>query len=130
MVSFLFLPKIPQYKTGISIHKTGKRLEWIFLSNNFNVKSLKENKLKMTVSSVGIQPKIVYGLRSDIKGNIHFLENQEVVYPVAGVIAIHDYKIQKQTFLRLAANNVPTVIAISPNRKLLAISEWNQLKKM
>lgn len=84
----------------------------------------------MTVSSVGIQPKIVYGLRSDIKGNIHFLENQEVVYPVAGVIAIHDYKIQKQTFLRLATNNVPTVIAISPNRKLLAISEWNQLKKM
>lgn len=128
MVFFLFLPKNPQYKTGISVHKTGIRLEWIFLSDYFNVKSFK--KIKMTVSSIGIQPKIVYGLRSDINGNIHFLENQEVVYPVAGVIAIHDYKIQKQTFLRLAANNVPTVIAISPNRKLLAISEWNQLKKM
>lgn len=84
----------------------------------------------MTVSSIGIQPKFVYGLRSDIKGNIHFLENQEVIYPVAGVIAIHDYKLQKQTFLRLAANNVPTVIVISPNRKVLAISEWNQSKHM
>lgn len=78
---------------------------------------------------IAIQPKFVYGLRSDIKGNIHFLENQEVVYPVAGVIAIHDYKIHKQTFLRLAENHTPTVIVISPNRKLLAISEWNKLKK-
>lgn len=84
---------------------------------------------KMTVSPIAIQPKFVYGLRSDIKGNIQFLENQEVVYPVAGVIAIHDYKLHKQTFLRLAESNVPTVIALSPNRKLLAISEWNQSKK-
>lgn len=85
----------------------------------------------MTVgNAIGIQPKFVYGLRSDIKGNIHFLENQEVIYPVAGVIAIHDYKLHKQTFLRLAEKNVPTVIVISPNRKLLAISEWNESKQM
>lgn len=83
----------------------------------------------MTGPPITIQPKLVYGLRSDIKGNIHFLENQEVIYPVAGVIAIHDFKLHKQTFLRLAVNHVPKVIAISPNRKLLAISEWNELKK-
>lgn len=72
----------------------------------------------------------MYGIRSDIKGNIHFLENQEVIYPVAGVIAIHDFRIHKQTFLRLAENHVPKVIAISPNRKLLAVSEWNTLKNV
>lgn len=83
----------------------------------------------MVIAPIGIQPKFVFGLRSDIKGNIHFLENQEVIYPVAGVIAIHDFKLQKQTFLRLAKNHIPTVIAISPNRKMLAISEWNELKK-
>lgn len=84
----------------------------------------------MSVPPIAVQPKFVYGLRSDIKGNIHFLDNQEVIYPVAGVIAIHDYKIQKQTFLRLAENHIPTVIAISPNRKQLAISEWNHKKQM
>lgn len=83
----------------------------------------------MVISSISIQPKFVYGLRSDIKGNIHFLENQEVVYPVAGVIAIHDYKRHKQTFLRLSDNSTPTVIAISPNRKILAISEWMETNK-
>lgn len=81
------------------------------------------------MSAIGIQPKSVYGLRSDVKGNIHFLENQEVIYPVAGVVAIHDYKLSKQTFLRLAPNHAPTVIILSPNRKLLAISEWNESKK-
>lgn len=84
-------------------------------------------EVKMT-SPISIQPKFVYGLRSDIKGNIHFLENQEVIYPVAGVVAIHDYKTHKQKFLRLAVNHKPTVIALSPNRKLLAIAEWNQIK--
>lgn len=84
----------------------------------------------MTAPRIAVQPKFVYGLRSDIKGNIHFLDNQDVIYPVAGVIAIHDFKVHKQTFLRLAENHVPTVIAISPNRKLLAISEWNTVKQM
>lgn len=84
----------------------------------------------MSAPRIAVQPKFVYGLRSDIKGNIHFLDNRDVIYPVAGVIAIHDFKVHKQTFLRLAENHVPTVIAISPNRKLLAISEWNTLKQM
>lgn len=85
----------------------------------------------MSASRIAIQPKFVYGLRSDIKGNIHFLDNQDaIIYPVAGVIAIHDFKVHKQTFLRLAENHVPTVIAISPNRKLLAISEWHTVKQM
>lgn len=89
-----------------------------------------KTKEKMTAPRIAVQPKFVYGLRSDIKGNIHFLDNQDVIYPVAGVIAIHDFKVHKQTFLRLAENHVPTVIAISPNRKMLAISEWNTLKQM
>lgn len=78
----------------------------------------------MSIAPVSLQPKFVYGLRSDIKGNVHFLESQEIVYPVAGVIAIHDSKNHKQKFLRLSNKSVPTVIAISPNRKTIAISEW------
>lgn len=79
----------------------------------------------MSISTVSIQPKYVYGLRSDVKGNVHFMENQEVIYPVAGVIAIHDFKQSKQTFLRLTEKHTPTVIAVSPNRKLLATAEWD-----
>lgn len=79
--------------------------------------------------AISIQPKTVYGLRSDVKGNIHFTAKHEVIYPVSGVIAVHDYSTNKQKFLRLAENNVATIIAISPNRKSLAISERNELSK-
>lgn len=84
----------------------------------------------MATAPVSLQPKFVFGLRSDIKGNVHFLESQEIVYPVAGVIAIHDYKHHKQKFLRLSSKSVPTVIAISPTRKTLAISEWIESSKL
>lgn len=77
------------------------------------------------VSSVSIQPKYVYGLRSNVTGNIHFTPKGEVIYPVAGVIAIHDFNTHKQMFLRLIEHHIPKIITISPNRKMLAIAEWN-----
>lgn len=76
---------------------------------------------------ITVQPKYVYGLQALVQGNIHFTEKDEVIYPVAGVIAIHDYKNKKQKFLRLAEHNEVKIIAMSPNRKLLALSQWNTL---
>lgn len=76
---------------------------------------------------VTILPKVVFGLRTDIKGNIHFTSKQEVIYPVSGVIAIHDYDNKKQKFLRLAEKMAPTIISMSPNRKMLAIAERNEI---
>lgn len=79
----------------------------------------------VAVSAVSIQPKYVFGLRSNVKGNIHFSLKEEVIYPVAGVIAIHNFTSHKQKFLRLVENHVPKIMTISPNRKMLAIAEWN-----
>lgn len=80
----------------------------------------------VVVSSVSIQPKYVFGLRSNVTGNIHFTAKGEVIYPVAGVIAIHDFNTNKQKFLRLIEHHIPKIITISPNRKMLAIAEWNE----
>lgn len=49
---------------------------------------------------ISIQPKNVFGLRTDVIGNIHFTAKQEVIYPVEGVLAFHDYVTNKQKFLR------------------------------
>lgn len=76
---------------------------------------------------ISILPKVVFGLRTDIKGNIHFTTKGEVIYPVSGVIAIHDYDAKKQKFLRLAEKMSPTIITMSPNRKMLAIAERNEV---
>lgn len=76
---------------------------------------------------ISILPKVVFGLHTEIKGNIHFTSKGEVIYPVSGVIAIHDYEGNKQKFLRLAEKMRPTIIAMSPNRKMLAIAERNEV---
>lgn len=73
--------------------------------------------------SITIQPRNVFGLRSDVLGNINFTTKQEVIYPVAGVLAIHDYRTGKQKFLRFAERSRPQIICMSPNKKLLAVGE-------
>ncbi|XP_053965666.1 cilia- and flagella-associated protein 57 [Anastrepha ludens] len=77
----------------------------------------------LTASAINIRPKNIYGLRTDVIGNIHFNLNQEVIYPVEGVLAFHDYVSNKQRFLRLPEDTHPEYIAMSVQRKLLAVIE-------
>lgn len=76
------------------------------------------------MQSVSILPRNVFGLRSDVLGNIHFTGKQEVIYPVAGVLAIHDYRTGKQKFLRFAERSRPKIICLSPNKKFLGVGEY------
>ncbi|ALC42004.1 CG4329 [Drosophila busckii] len=73
--------------------------------------------------SVVIRPKLIYGLRTDVIGNVHFNLSREVVYPVEGVLAFHDFVSNKQRFLRFPEDTRPEVIALSSHRKLLAVLE-------
>ncbi|XP_058814914.1 cilia- and flagella-associated protein 57 [Topomyia yanbarensis] len=79
--------------------------------------------------AISIVPKNVFGLRTDILGNVHFTVKQEIIYPVAGVLAIHDYTTNKQKFLRFPENYRPERIVISPDRKFIAVSERNAENK-
>ncbi|KAH8348773.1 hypothetical protein KR084_010987, partial [Drosophila pseudotakahashii] len=80
-------------------------------------------RTSLSNSTVTIRPRLIYGLRSDVIGNIHFNLTKEVIYPVEGVLAFHDYVQNKQRFLRLPEDTRPEVIAISSHRKLLAVLE-------
>ncbi|XP_053692096.1 cilia- and flagella-associated protein 57 [Sabethes cyaneus] len=73
--------------------------------------------------AISIVPRNVFGLRTDIFGNVHFTTKQEIIYPVAGVLAIHDFTTNKQKFLRFPENYHPERIVISPDRKYIAVSE-------
>lgn len=75
------------------------------------------------MQAVTLQPRNVFGLRSDIRGNIHFTAKQEVIYPVAEVLSIHDYNTNKQKFLRFAEHSRAEILCMSPNKKLLAVAE-------
>lgn len=59
-----------------------------------------------SINTVGLRPKHIYGLRTNVVGNIHFNLQQEVVYPVEGVLAFHDFVENKQRFLRCVCMGV------------------------
>lgn len=78
---------------------------------------------KPQIKPVSIIPKAVFGLRTDVIGNITFDGDKTVIYPVSGVLSFTDTSTMKQKFLRFVENSQPTIVAISPNRKWLAVAE-------
>lgn len=71
----------------------------------------------MTLNLPTLQPRLIAGLESHIKGNIHFLSDDEIVYPAGAVVVVHNYHVRKQKYIRLSdkGNNL-THIAVSPDK--------------
>ncbi|XP_050311353.1 cilia- and flagella-associated protein 57 [Anthonomus grandis grandis] len=69
-------------------------------------------------------PRLIAGLETNVKGNIHFLTDDEVIYPVGAVVTVHNPHVKKQKFIKLSdkGKNL-THIALSPDKKLIAIVE-------
>ncbi|KAH1015652.1 hypothetical protein HUJ04_007002 [Dendroctonus ponderosae] len=78
----------------------------------------------MSTSLPFLQPRLITGLETNIKGNLHFLSDDEVVYPVGSVVVVHNYHIRKQKFIKLSdkGKNL-THLAVSPDKKLIAVVE-------
>ncbi|CAG9770074.1 unnamed protein product [Ceutorhynchus assimilis] len=78
----------------------------------------------MTSSLPILVPRLIGGLETNVKGNIHFLSDDEVVYPVGSVVAIHNYHEKKQKFIKLSEKGKNlTHVAVSPDKKLIAVVE-------
>jgi len=87
-----------------------------------------EQKRPSIVNQVVIRPRLIYGLRTDVIGNIQFNLNKEVMYPVEGVLAFHDFVTNKQRFLRFPEDTRPELIVLSSHRKLMAVLERHTKK--
>lgn len=64
-----------------------------------------------------LQPRLVLGLRTDIKGNAQFITDEEIIYPVGSVLTIHNFNQKRQKYIKLAekGKNV-TEVLVSPNK--------------
>lgn len=64
-----------------------------------------------------LKPSLFLGFEKRIRNNIHYLSDEEVVYPVGSVIAIHDFEIKKQKFIKLTEKGKNlTHVLVSPNK--------------
>lgn len=59
---------------------------------------------------VELNLKYILGLTTNVVGNCLFLTDDVIVYPVSGVIVIHDTKIHSQKFIRFTEQPTKTTI--------------------
>eukprot|EP00929_Paragymnodinium_shiwhaense_P023265 TRINITY_DN1460_c0_g1_i1.p1 TRINITY_DN1460_c0_g1~~TRINITY_DN1460_c0_g1_i1.p1 ORF type:complete len:1300 (+),score=429.10 TRINITY_DN1460_c0_g1_i1:78-3977(+) len=67
----------------------------------------------------------VFGLRSSVKGNIHFTEDTQVLYPAGHntILYLTDQRVQSRVFPGTESGEGITCLAVSPSRKFLAVCE-------
>lgn len=67
----------------------------------------------------------VFGLRSNVKGNIHFAEETQVLYPAGHntILYLTDQRVQSRVFPGTEGGEGITCLALSPSRKFLAVCE-------
>ncbi|XP_071455060.1 cilia- and flagella-associated protein 57 [Hetaerina americana] len=69
-------------------------------------------------------PNFIFGLKSDIRGNAHYLKDNEVLYPVGAVVAVHNFQTNRQKYIKLPEKcRTITVMCLSHNKKMLAVAE-------
>lgn len=73
-----------------------------------------------TMSIPTLEPKFLFGLTTLVNGNCLFLNENEIIYPAAGVLIIYDISRHKQKYIRLAEpQKVITAMALCINKYVL-----------
>lgn len=72
----------------------------------------------MTTSSIAVlNPRFIYGLNTDVKGNVQHISDDEIIYPVGCLMAVHNMPQRRQKFIRLPDRGMNVnIIAVSPNK--------------
>lgn len=85
----------------------------------------KLSKMSSSPSDIPIlNPRVIFGLKTGIQGNVDCITDDEIVYPVGGVLTVQDANQRRQKFIRLPQKGLNvTGILVSPNKKVIAVSE-------
>ena len=66
----------------------------------------------------------IFGLRGDVKDNIHFVEEGTIIYPVGHTVVSYNVETKVQRFTPGSPESEGiTALAVSPNKKFLAVAE-------
>eukprot|EP00240_Pyramimonas_obovata_P000064 CAMPEP_0118921440 /NCGR_PEP_ID=MMETSP1169-20130426/720_1 /TAXON_ID=36882 /ORGANISM="Pyramimonas obovata, Strain CCMP722" /LENGTH=1196 /DNA_ID=CAMNT_0006862159 /DNA_START=210 /DNA_END=3800 /DNA_ORIENTATION=+ len=79
------------------------------------------------MSSSQIQPRHAFGLKGDVKDNVHYIDESTVIYPAGNNVVVYNTEQKKQKFIpaTIDAEGI-TCLALSPNHKYLAIAEKSE----
>lgn len=63
-----------------------------------------------------LQSRVLYGLKTDVVGNVHYISDTDILYPVGSALAIHNFSQRRQRLLRLPDKRQINIIAVTPNK--------------
>ena len=71
-----------------------------------------------------MSPRHTFGLKADVKDNVHYLDEQTVLYPAGHNVVIFNIEQKTQRFISGTEKTEGiTAIAVSPNKKFVAVAE-------
>ena len=71
-----------------------------------------------------VSPRHTFGLKADVKDNVHYLDEQTVLYPAGHNVVIFNIEQKTQRFISGTEKTEGiTAIAVSPNKKFVAVAE-------
>ena len=70
------------------------------------------------------QPKFLFGLKTDVRNNIHFLDDSRIVYPCGHNVVIYNHDDRSQICIPgIEGSEGITALALSVSKKFLAVCE-------
>jgi hypothetical protein len=95
-----------------------------FLTSDDTEKSKSMSLKKETFSNASALPKFMFGFDADVKGNLHFLDENTVIYPCGHNVVIYRTDEKSQRFIPgFEGSEGITALALSPNKNHLAVCE-------
>ena len=76
-----------------------------------------------------LQPRYTFGLKGEVSQNVSYLDEQNIIYPAGTNLVLYNIDQKTQKFLSFSQGGEgATAMAVSPNRRYVAISEKQQDK--
>lgn len=76
------------------------------------------------MAAATLVPANIYGVRSDVHDNVYYLDEQTVIYPAGAHLVLYNTENKSQRFISSGESNGKfTCMAVSPNRRYVAIAE-------
>ena len=73
----------------------------------------------------------VFGLKSDVKENVHYVDEQTVLYPAGSNIILYGIEQKTQRFIPISERvEGITALALSANKKCLAMAEKGEVPQI
>lgn len=82
------------------------------------------------MSIVLAQPRYIFGVRSGVAANVLYQDEHTIVYPSGSYIVVYNIDQKTQKFIQCSEkSHGMTAMAISPNKRFLAVAERGNLEK-